>query len=59
MAEHYPERFDAFISANASLPVGTHISPTHLKWRQDAAAGVYLLDIGIYARTKATLKEKP
>ncbi len=34
MAEHYPERFDAFINANASLPVGTRISPTHRRWRQ-------------------------
>ncbi|MFZ5832186.1 MAG: haloalkane dehalogenase [Planctomycetota bacterium] len=34
MAEHYPERFDGFINANASLPVGTRIAPTHLKWRQ-------------------------
>lgn len=34
MAEHCPERFDAFINANASLPDGTHIAPTHLKWRQ-------------------------
>lgn len=34
MAEHYPDRFDSFINANASLPVGSHIAPTHLKWRQ-------------------------
>ncbi|AQQ09098.1 Haloalkane dehalogenase [Sedimentisphaera cyanobacteriorum] len=34
MAEHYPNRFDAFIDANASLPEGDNISPTHLNWRQ-------------------------
>ena len=34
MAEHFPDRFDAFINANASLPDGTYISPTHLNWRQ-------------------------
>jgi haloalkane dehalogenase len=34
MNEHYPNRFDAFINANASLPDGTFISPVHLNWRQ-------------------------
>lgn len=34
MHEHYPDRFDAFVAANASLPVGDHIAPTHLRWRQ-------------------------
>jgi haloalkane dehalogenase len=34
MNEHYPNRFDAFINANASLPNGTFISPVHLNWRQ-------------------------
>ena len=34
MNEHFPERFDAFIDANASLPDGTFISPVHINWRQ-------------------------
>jgi len=34
MVEHFPNRFDAFIDANASLPDGTSISPVHLNWRQ-------------------------
>ena len=34
MVEHYPNRFDAFIDANASLPDGSSISPVHLNWRQ-------------------------
>lgn len=34
MVEHFPNRFDAFIDANASLPDGTFISPVHLNWRQ-------------------------
>ncbi|NBB88511.1 MAG: alpha/beta fold hydrolase, partial [Bacteroidetes bacterium] len=34
MTEHFPNRFDAFIDANASLPDGTFISPVHLNWRQ-------------------------
>jgi haloalkane dehalogenase len=34
MNEHYPNRFDVFINANASLPDGTFISPVHLNWRQ-------------------------
>ena len=34
MVEHYPDRFDAFIDANASLPDGTFISPVHLNWRK-------------------------
>jgi haloalkane dehalogenase len=34
MNEYFPDRFDAFINANASLPDGTFISPVHLNWRQ-------------------------
>ena len=34
MVEHFPNRFDAFIDANASLPDGTFISQVHLNWRQ-------------------------
>ena len=34
MVENYPNRFDAFIDANASLPDGTFISPVHMNWRQ-------------------------
>ena len=34
MVENFPERFDAFIDANASLPNGTFISPVHRNWRQ-------------------------
>jgi hypothetical protein len=34
MVEHFPNRFDAFIDANASLPDGTSISPVHMNWRQ-------------------------
>lgn len=34
MVEHFPNRFDAFIDANASLPDGTSISLVHLNWRQ-------------------------
>jgi len=34
MVESYPNRFDAFIDANASLPDGTFISPVHMNWRQ-------------------------
>ena len=34
MVEHFPNRFDAFIDANASLPDGTFISPVHFNWRQ-------------------------
>jgi hypothetical protein len=34
MNEYYPNRFDAFVNANASLPDGTSISPVHQNWRQ-------------------------
>lgn len=34
MADHYPERFDAFVNANASLPDGTFVHPVHRNWRQ-------------------------
>ena len=34
MVEDFPNRFDAFIDANASLPDGSFISPVHLNWRQ-------------------------
>jgi haloalkane dehalogenase len=34
MCEHFPERFDAFIDANASLPDGTFVHPIHRNWRQ-------------------------
>jgi haloalkane dehalogenase len=34
MAEHQPDRFSAFINANASVPDGTKVSVTHQNWRQ-------------------------